>query len=86
MSLTINADYPDWGHIKGISMGAKAEIVHDPKEIEFAGECLLRKFPQAVEWLQTPAKDAMIFLKITPVVISLLDYEKGFGHTDLVKV
>lgn len=86
VSLTINADYQDWGHIKGISMGAKAEIMHDPKEIEYAGQCLLRKFPQAAEWMQTFEKDEAIFLKITPLVISLLDYEKGFGHTDLVKV
>ncbi len=25
-------------------------------------------------------------LRITPVVISVLDYSKGFGHTDLVRV
>ncbi|MEO6352409.1 MAG: pyridoxamine 5'-phosphate oxidase family protein [Oxalobacteraceae bacterium] len=86
VSLTINNDYPDWDHIKGLSMGAKAEIVDDPKEIAFAGECMLRKFPQVAEWTQTVEKDEMVFLKITPVVISLLDYEKGFGHTDLVKI
>ncbi|WP_025917099.1 pyridoxamine 5'-phosphate oxidase family protein [Herminiimonas sp. CN] len=86
VSLTINADYQDWNHIKGVSMGARAEIMHDPKEIEYAGECMLRKFPQAAEWAQSQEKDAMIFLKITPQVISLLDYEKGFGHTELVKV
>lgn len=85
VSLTINNDYPDWGHIKGVSMGAKAEIVHDPKEIEYAGACMLRKFPQAVEWMQADENNAPVFLKITPVVISLLDYEKGFGHTELVK-
>lgn len=85
VSLTINNDYPDWDHIKGISMGAKAEIVHDPKEIAFAGECMLRKFPQAAEWMQSVEKDETLFLKITPVVISLLDYEKGFGHTELVQ-
>jgi len=25
-------------------------------------------------------------LKITPEVISVLDYRKGFGHTDLAKI
>lgn len=85
VSLTINPDYQDWSHIKGISMGAKAEIVNDPKEIEYAGECILRKFPQAKEWMQGSENTAPAFLKITPVVISVLNYEKGFGHTDLVK-
>ena len=28
----------------------------------------------------------MPLLRITPEVISLLDYSKGFGHTDLLKV
>jgi hypothetical protein len=25
------------------------------------------------------------FVKVTPKVISVLDYSKGFGHTDLVR-
>ena len=29
------------------------------------------------------AEDVAIF-RVTPTVISLLDYSKGFGHTDLV--
>jgi hypothetical protein len=34
----------------------------------------------------TPEPDlsSLAFLKITPKVISVLDYTKGFGHTELV--
>jgi hypothetical protein len=28
---------------------------------------------------------ATAFVKVTPKVISVLDYSKGFGHTDLVR-
>ena len=31
-----------------------------------------------------PNLSSLAFLKITPKVISVLDYTKGFGHTQLV--
>ena len=86
VSLTINTGYKDWNHIKGLSMGGVAEIVNDPDEIRRAGECMLKRFPQAAEWAQSDIANEIVFLKIHPQVISILDYEKGFGHTDLVTV
>lgn len=86
VSLAINNDYQDWNHIKGLSMGALAEIVDDPTEVQHAVECMLKRFPQAAEWADSGQENGAVFLKITPQVISILDYEKGFGHTDLVRV
>ena len=43
------------------------------------------KYPEQVS-LPVPmptAKDVRIF-RVTPTMISVLDYSKGFGHTDLV--
>lgn len=84
VSLTINEDYDDWRHIKGVSMGAHAEIVSDPGEIRHATELMLKRYPQITEWVQTDNGPDLALLKITPQVISVLDYEKGFGHTELV--
>ena len=86
VSLTINTEYSDWNHIKGLSIGALAEILTDPKEIQHAAECMLKRFPQAKEWAGTDAMKELAFLKITPQVISVLNYEKGFGHTELITV
>jgi len=86
VSLTINSDYQDWNHIKGLSMGAMAEILTDPAEIRHAADCMLRRFPQVAEWANPEQGAEIAFLKITPQVISVLNYEKGFGHTDLLKV
>jgi len=86
VSLTIDNDYEDWNHIKGLSMAAAAEILSDPQEIRHAGECLVKKFPQAAELVKSMPMDEIAMLKITPKVISVLDYEKGFGHTELVTV
>jgi hypothetical protein len=30
--------------------------------------------------------EGIILFRITPEIISVLDYRKGFGHTDLVRV
>lgn len=84
VSLTINADYQDWNQIKGLSMGGLAEILTDPQEIRRAADCMIRRFPQLAEWAESGQGSDAVFLKITPQVISILDYAKGFGHTDLV--
>lgn len=84
VSLTINTEYQDWNQIKGVSMAALAEILTDPKELDQAANCILKRFPQAGEWAEPGAMDQIAFLRIKPQVISVLNYEKGFGHTDLV--
>jgi nitroimidazol reductase NimA-like FMN-containing flavoprotein (pyridoxamine 5'-phosphate oxidase superfamily) len=86
VSLTIDRDYDDWGQIKGLSMGGTAEIVTDPEEIQRVAALFIARFPQ-IATLPIPLDPAsVVFLKITPWVISMLDYTKGFGHTELVSL
>jgi len=82
VSLTINLPYDDWRTIKGLSMSASAEILDDPQAAATAQDCLLRRFPQVQEWGDPNVAADVSFLKITPQVISVLDYSKGFGHTE----
>jgi hypothetical protein len=66
-------------------MAARATVVVDPTEAEKALSLLMRKYPPQDSLqlpMPTPA-DVRIF-RVTPTVISVLDYSKGFGHTDLV--
>ncbi|MFL6675843.1 MAG: pyridoxamine 5'-phosphate oxidase family protein [Massilia sp.] len=84
VSLTINLPYVDWSEIKGLSMSAHAEIVEDDKDLAAAKACLLRRFPQAAAWADQGIASQVLFLKIKPQVISILDYSKGFGHTELL--
>lgn len=86
VSLTINVDYPDWEHIKGLSMGGIAELVAEPEEVKRASDCMRQRFPQLADWNDSQQADDVVFLKIAPQVISVLDYEKRFGHTELVRV
>lgn len=86
VSLTINSDYQDWNQIKGLSMGALAEIMSSPEEIKHATDCMIKRFPQVADFVKSPQAADFALLRITPQVISVLNYEKGFGHTDLVTV
>ena len=45
----------------------------------------MEKFPQAVEF-EPPDDTEFACFRIEPKVISILDYKKGFGHTELVEL
>jgi nitroimidazol reductase NimA-like FMN-containing flavoprotein (pyridoxamine 5'-phosphate oxidase superfamily) len=85
VSLTIDHDTPQVMEITGLSMAAHAQVVVDPTEAEKALRLLMLKYLQESSIplpMPTPA-DVRIF-RVTPTVISVLDYSKGFAHTDLV--
>jgi hypothetical protein len=45
----------------------------------------MKRFPEYASWPRpNPAIACMIRLR--PAIISVLDYSKGFGHSDLVKI
>ncbi len=85
VSLTIDHDTPQVMEIAGLSMAARAQAVTDAGEGEKALRLLMAKYPEqrSLPLPMPSAKDVRIF-RVTPVVISVLDYTKGFGHTDLV--
>jgi hypothetical protein len=42
-------------------------------------------YPEQTSFLlEMPSPDQVRIFRVTPTVISVLDYSKGFGHTDLV--
>ena len=87
VSLTINQAYNSWNDIEGLSMGGVALAVTDPEEIEKIGSLLLKKFPQAAQYEPDEGDGIELsYFRIEPTVISLLDYKKGFGHTELVEM
>lgn len=86
VSLTINLPYANWGEIRGVSMGGRASRVVDPKEGERAGRLLLRKFPEGIAEYASDGMQGVVLFRVTPEVISVLDYRKGFGHTEYMQV
>jgi nitroimidazol reductase NimA-like FMN-containing flavoprotein (pyridoxamine 5'-phosphate oxidase superfamily) len=88
VSLTINLPYSSWDEIRGVSVGGRAQRVTDPKEMEHAGQLMLKKFPQVAQYAPAGIEglEGIAVFRVTPEVISVLDYRKGFGHMELVKV
>src|ERR1043166_1261913 len=85
VSLTIDYDVPDPTAITGLSMGAIAEPVRDSAEVSKATNLLMKRYPEYANY-PAPNPDQILIMKVLPKVISVLDYSKGFAHTDLVTV
>lgn len=83
VAAAINREYRDWQKIRGLNLGGHAQILKG-REREHAWRVLAAKFPEMQDF---PASDpAIAFIRVRPVVISVLDYSQGFGHTELVRL
>jgi nitroimidazol reductase NimA-like FMN-containing flavoprotein (pyridoxamine 5'-phosphate oxidase superfamily) len=83
LSLTIDHDVSDPMAITGLSMAAQAYPVTDRDEIGKALKLLVERYPEYTK-CPTPKPEEIRIFRVEPKVISVLDYSKGFGHTDLV--
>jgi nitroimidazol reductase NimA-like FMN-containing flavoprotein (pyridoxamine 5'-phosphate oxidase superfamily) len=86
VSLTIDHDADQIMQITGLSMAARAHAVTDRAEAELVLQKIPHKYPQQTSMPGPMPKpeDVRIF-RLTPTIISVLDYSRGFGHTDLVE-
>lgn len=85
LSLTIDHDTADLMAITGLSMAARAQPVEDRAEAEKVLRMLPLKYPEAKPLpMKMPTPDEVRLFRVTPSVISVLDYTQGFGHTDLI--
>lgn len=85
VSLTINGDPSDIMAITGLSMAARAIPVTDRSEAEKVLGLMPSKYPEQKSLpIAMPTPDDVSLFRIEPSVVSVLDYTKGFGHTDLV--
>ncbi|GIK97854.1 MAG: pyridoxamine 5'-phosphate oxidase [Alphaproteobacteria bacterium] len=84
-SIAIAQDYPQPLQITGLSLAARALVVADKNEIEHVTKLLLHRYPE-YKVMPRPDPAAVPMIRFTPEIVSILDYSKGFGHTDLVRV
>src|SRR5215472_12488116 len=85
ISLTIDHDVADPMAITGLSMAAQAHPVTDPTEVSKAMNLLVTGYPEHAAF-PMPKPEEITVYRVVPKVISVLDYSKGFGHSDLVMV
>lgn len=85
VSLAIDDDIDQVMQIKGLSMAAHAHRVVDEAEGAKALGLLFARYPaQDGVTLPLPSPADVAIFRVTPSVISVLDYTLGFAHIDLV--
>lgn len=82
VSLAVDEDYDDWMKIQGVQLEGRATILSEEKDIKYAMDLFLKKFPFVSEFEPDPD---MVFVKIEPVAGFFLDNTKGFAHRDEIK-
>jgi general stress protein 26 len=97
VSITIGSDVPHPGDIKGLSLAGTAYFVTDQSEFDRVCKLRLKRYPEYADLpppilrdgdmqrlAPQPESPGIVLLRIAPEVISVLDYSKGFGHSDLI--
>jgi nitroimidazol reductase NimA-like FMN-containing flavoprotein (pyridoxamine 5'-phosphate oxidase superfamily) len=82
VSVTVDLPYKSWSEIRGLSIGGRARRVENGEELGRVGALMFKRFPQLADFVK-PGDVEMAIYRIDPEVISILDYAKGFGHTEL---
>jgi len=85
VSVAIGNDYPTPLQIKGLSMAARVTEVRDKDEIDHVAKIFFQRYPE-YKAMPRPDPAEVPLMRLTPAIVSILDYSKGFGHTDLVRV
>jgi hypothetical protein len=85
VALTVTPPYAGWDAIQGLSIAAVAHEVTAPAELAEVQALMVRRFPQLAS-AEAPDPGTLKIFRLRPQVVSVLDYAKGFGHTDVVRV
>lgn len=85
-SICLGEDTTDPMAIGGASMAATVVEVTDPAEQQRALQLMLVRYPEYGPMMETVDTRAMAILRATPTIVSLLTYEKGFGHTETLRL
>lgn len=85
VSLAIDDDVDEIMQITGLSMAAYAETIVDMEEGKRVMALLASRYSAQENLpIEMPAPEQVRLFRLTPTVISVLDYSQGFGHADLV--
>ena len=85
VSIVVGSDFHDPSRISALSIAARASEVRDPQQRKRAVGLLLDRHP-GLKRLEPPAPDHSAVMRANPEIITILDYSKGFGHSDLLTV
>lgn len=85
VSIVVGRDFHDPSTIRALSIAAHASEVRDAEQRRRAIHLLLERHP-ALERLAPPEEGHSAVMRANPSIITILDYSKGFGHSDVLTV
>ncbi len=86
VSVAVTAPYTSWDTIEGVSLAAHAVRVTEMAELNRVFQLMMAKFPQLGQYVKAGEDAEMALYRIEPEIVSILDYRRGFGHTELASV
>jgi len=97
VSITIGSDAKQPLDIKALSLAGRAFVATDQGELDYVAGLRLKRYPEYAALpppvvrggalsriAPQPPAAGVVLLRIAPEIFSVLDYSKGFGHSDLV--
>ena len=85
VSIVVGRDFEDPSEIRALSIAANASVVGDPEQRERAVDLVLARHP-ALTKLPRPNSEHSAIMRAYPSIVTILDYSKGFGHSDVLTV
>ena len=83
VSVSIAGEFTAPENIQGLSLGALAEVVKEKSEYLRISNLFRERCPEYASW-PNPNPALAPLLRLVPVVMSVIDYTKSFGHSELV--
>lgn len=84
VSATVTPDYETSNDVQALSLAAEAERVTDDAELLRVAALVLEKFPRPGVPSPTNALEGLAVVRLRPAIVSVLDYAKRFGQSDLI--
>jgi hypothetical protein len=86
VAVTITLPYRDWSQIRGLSLCGRAGPVQPGLAQARVAALFAAKFSEIAQYVAGVDGDDLALFEVTPEVVSVLDYRKGFGHVEHVRV
>jgi len=85
VAITITLPYRDWSQIRGLSLSGRARpVAPGLAQVRVAG-LFAAKFNEIAQYV-SDVGEGVALCEVTPEIIGVLDYRKGFGHVEHVRV
>lgn len=85
VSLAIGSDFDEPSAIRALSIAGRAFEVRDPRQRARAISLVLERRP-ALSRFGSTGPDRCAVMRVKPEIITVLDYSKGIGHSDVLTV